>query len=168
MGTHGQLRSAKIPLAVCVAVSGLALAGCSAATAGAAGATPSASPAGTGAQTPNFAPFPIPPTWSGGTGSDYTMAFRTVTGTTPREFSVTATSSLVFWLGCIGTGSARIVSAPLKLNWSVPCVSGNSDGPTGITLIPPRAAVGTAVQVKVTASPGSRWEFRVDVQDANS
>jgi hypothetical protein len=190
--THRQLGIAKLPLAVCLALSGLAVAGCSAVPAGAtddpssaspvstgsvsaapvstgsASATPlsagsiGATPVSTGPEEPSFAPFPVPSTWSGGSGTDYTAIFSTVSKATPREFSFTATSSMVFWLACIGTGTAQIVSPALNLNWGVPCDPGTGVDPTGITFIPPRAAVGTLVEVEVTSLPGSPFEFRID------
>lgn len=180
MGTRHELRTAKIVLAVCLALSGLAVGGCSAAsvggavaspTASGAGISPSASPVSTGTPSPvstvpNFGPFPIPTTWAGAGSTEYTMIVKNVTGTTPREFLLVAEPSLVFWLGCIGTGTARVVSPPLKLNWGVPCGTATGADPAGITYIPPRAAVGTPVDVEVTSPPGSRWEFRVDAPES--
>jgi hypothetical protein len=131
-------------------------------SAGASSASAPAASVSTGPQEPSFAAFPVPATWSGGSGTDYTEIFGTVSKATPREFSFTVTSSLVFWLACIGTGTASIVSPALHLNWGVPCDSGTGVDPTGITFIPPRATVGTLVEVEVTSLPGSPFEFRVD------
>lgn len=171
VGIHHQIRIAKISIAICLVGSGLALAGCSAAPAGATYDSPAVGPVRTGAAAVNFAPFPVPSKWTGAGGSDYTAITKAKTGTTPREFTLTAASSLVFWLGCIGTGSntgpvtgtARLVGPSIGLNWSVPCGSGGY--PAGVTFTPPPATVGTSVKVEVTSPPGTRWEFRADGKD---
>jgi hypothetical protein len=161
---HRPHRSAKIPLAACLAASGLALAaGCSAAPAGAADDSPAIGPVKTGAAAAKFAPFPVPTKWAGAGGKDYTAAVKAKTGTTPRKFSLTAAPSLVFWLSCIGTGTARLTSPAISLNWGIPCGSG--DDPSGITITPPRAAQGTSVKVEVTSPPNTRWEVRIDARD---
>jgi hypothetical protein len=162
VGIHHQIRIAKIPVAVCVAVWGLALTGCSAAPAGAAYDSLAIGPVRTGANAQNFPPFPVPAKWTGADGADYTMVIKAKTGTKKRKFSVVPTSSLVFWLGCIGKGTARIVSPKISLNWSVPCGSGTN--PAGITFTPPSAAVGTKVKVEVTSPPDTRWVFRADAK----
>jgi hypothetical protein len=116
--------------------------------------------ASTGVNAVNLAPFPVPSTWTGKDGSVYTAVIKPKTGTTPGTFSVIPTSSVVFWLGCIGEGTARVASPSIGLHWSIPC--GGVADPEGITFIPPRAAVGTSVKIKVTSSPHTRWEVRVD------
>jgi hypothetical protein len=94
------------------------------------------------------------------------MVLKAKTGTKPRKFSVTVTSSMVFWLGCIGTGTARIVSPPLRLNWGIPC--GTGQDPAGIAYVPPKAAVGKTVKVEVTSPARTRWEFRVDAKNGSA
>jgi hypothetical protein len=162
VGIHHQIRIAKIPMAVCLAVSGLALTGCSAAPAGATYDSPPIGPVRTGASAKNFPPFPMPATWTGAGGADYTMVIKAKTSTAPRKFSLTATSSLVFWLGCIGAGTARLVSPAIDLSWGVPC--GHRGDPAGITFTPPRTAVGTRVKVEVASPPDTRWVFRADAK----
>jgi len=98
--------------------------------------------------------------WNGLDNVDYVMAVKAKTGTNPREFAVTAKSSLVFWLSCIGTGTVRLTSPAIKLNWGIPC--GNGADPEGLTYSPPRATVGKKIKVLVTAPAGARWEVRID------
>jgi|SRR6185437_2692395 hypothetical protein len=149
--------------AVCLTAGGLGLtAGCSAAPAGATSNSPVLGPVRTGAAAEEFAQFPVPSKWPGEQGKDYTMVVKPKTGTVPRKFGFTATSSVVFWLNCIGTGTARLSSPAVNLNWGVPC--GTGADPAGITVTPPRAAQGTAVKVLVTSPPGTHWEIRVDAR----
>ena len=81
------------------------------------------------------------------------------TGESSRAFGFKDPSERLV-IGCIGTGTARLVSAPLSLNWDVPC--GSSADPTGLTFTPPAAALGTSVKVLVTSPAHTRWVFRVD------
>jgi hypothetical protein len=148
-------------LTVCLSLSGLALAaGCSVASAGATTNSPAIGQVRAGAGAKSFAPFPVPASWNGEYDTVYQMVVKAKTGTKPREFGITARSSVVFWLTCIGTGTAQLISPGIKLKWSVPCGSG--DDPAGITFGPPRSAQGKPVKVLVTASAGSRWEVRID------
>jgi hypothetical protein len=166
---HHPLRTSQQPgkppwhraLAVSLGLSGLALAaGCSVAPAGATVNSPAIGPVRTGAGAANFAPFPVPASWNGQDEVVYIMVVKSKTGTTPRKFTVTVKSSLVFWLNCIGTGSAHLTSPAINLKWGVPC--GDGADPEGITFRPPRAAQGKPVKVLVTASAGARWEVRID------
>lgn len=171
MRIHHPLRTGKTSLAACLAAvclttGGLALtAGCSAAPAGAISNSPAIGPVRTGAAAEKFAQFPVPSKWPGERGKDYTMVVKPKTGTTPRKFGFAATSSVVFWLNCIGTGTARLSSPAIRLNWGVPC--GTGADPAGITVTPPHASQGTKVKVLVTSPPGTRWEIRVDVRPAS-
>lgn len=171
MRIHHPLRTGKASpaaclAAVCLTTGGLALtAGCSAAPAGAVGNSPPIGPVRsvtTGLA--NFPPFPVPARWAGAGGKDYVMVVKAKTGTKPHRFSFTATSSVVFWLNCIGKGTARLTSPAMHVNWGVTCGSGANPG--GITVTTPRAAAGTLVKALVTSPPGTRWEIRVDVKPA--
>jgi hypothetical protein len=154
---HRQVRT---PLTVFLSLSGLALAaGCSVAPAGATVDSQAIGPVQHGS-TKNFPPFPVPTSWNGKDGAIYKMVVKAKTGTTAREFGVTAKSSMVFWLNCIGTGSAHLANSAIDLKWTVPC--GNGQSPGGITLTPPHAALGKEIKVLVTVSSGSRWEVRID------
>jgi hypothetical protein len=155
---HHPLRTS---VTACLALAGLALAaGCSVAPAGATASSPAIGPVRTGSAAANFAPFPVPATWNGKDDLPYQMVVKSKAGTAPRKFGFTVKPSLVFWLNCIGTGSARLASPAIGLAWGVPCGSGAD--PAGLTFSPPRSAGGKAVKVLVTASAGSRWEIRVD------
>jgi hypothetical protein len=147
--------------AACLGLSGLALAaGCGVAPAGATGNSPAIGPVRTGAGAGNFAPFPVPASWNGKDDVAYKTVVKSKAGTTPREFGLTARSSMVLWLNCTGTGSARLTSPAISLRWGIPCGSGAD--PQGLTFTPPHAAQGKPVKVLVTASAGSRWEIRID------
>lgn len=169
MTIHHPLRTGKTSLAACLATAclttgGLALtAGCSAAPAGAVNNSPPIGPvrASTTALA-NFAPFPVPSKWAGAGGKNYLTIVKAKSGTNPHKFSFTATASVVFWLNCIGKGTARLTSPGIRLDWGVPC--GNGADPAGITVTPPRAAQGALVKALVTSPPGTRWEIRVDVR----
>jgi hypothetical protein len=148
-------------LTACLGLAGLALAaGCSAAPAGATSDSPAIGPVRTGAAAENFAPFPMATKWNGLDNVDYVMVVKAKTGTKPREFGITASSSMVFWLSCIGTGTARLTSPAINLKWGVPC--GNGADPQGLTYRPPQATVGKEIKVLVTAPAGGRWEIRID------
>jgi hypothetical protein len=153
----------RIPVTAGLALCALALAlaaGCGVAPAGATVSSPAIGPVRTGAGAQNFAPFPVPALWNGQDDVAYVMTVKAKSGTTPRKFTVTVKPSLVFWLNCIGDGSARLTSPVIGLKWGIPC--GNGADPEGLTFAPPPAAQGKPVKVLVTASAGGRWEVRVD------
>jgi hypothetical protein len=153
-----QLRAS---LAACLGVAGLVLvAGCSTAPAGAAGDSPAIGPVRAVSAT-NFAPFAVPTVWNGYNNTQYTTLLKAVTGTRPRKFHITVGSDMVFWLSCIGKGTAQVISADMGLNWGVAC--GTGDDPSGIDFNPKGAVVGSKVKILVTAPAGSRWEIRIDV-----
>ena len=155
---HHPLRTS---LTVSLAVSGLALAaGCSVAPAGATVNSPAIGPVRSGTGAKNFPPFPVPTSWSGQDSVVYEMVVKAKTGTAPREFGVKTTSSMVFWLNCIGSGSAHLTSPAIGLKWGMRC--GNGDDPAGLTFRVPRAAQGKKVIALVAVSAGSRWEVRID------
>jgi hypothetical protein len=147
-------------LAACLGVAGLVLvAGCGTAPAGAAGDSPAIGPVRAMSAT-NFAPFAVPTVWDGYNNVQYTMVLKAVTGARPREFHITVGSDMMFWLSCIGTGTAMVISEDMGLNWGVAC--GTGDDPSGIDFRPRGAVVGSKVKVLVTAPPGARWEIRID------
>jgi hypothetical protein len=153
-------RRVRIPLTVFLSLSGLALAaGCSVAPAGATVDSAAIGPVRHG-DAKNFPPFPVPATWNGKSGVIYKMVVKAKTGTASREFGLTAKSSMVFWLNCIGKGKAQLASPAINLKWDVSC--GNGQSPGGITFAPPHSAVGKPVKVLVTVSRNSRWEVRID------
>ena len=148
-------------LGVSLALAGLALAaGCSVAPAGATVDSAAIGPIRTGAGAKNFAPFPVPASWVGQDNVTYKLVVKGKTGTAPREFGFIAKSSMVFWLNCIGAGSAHITSPAIGLKWGTRC--GNGDDPAGLTFRVPHAAQGKKVIALVTVSAGSRWEVRID------
>ena len=154
-------RPLRIPMTAALGLCGLALAtGCSVAPAGATANSVAIGPVRTGDAAKNFAAFPVPATWNGQDNMPYRMVVKSKAGTAPRKFGFTARQSMVFWLNCIGAGSARLASPAIGLAWGVPC--GNGADPVGITFTPPLAAHGKPVKVLVTTSAGSRWEVRVD------
>ena len=134
-----------------------------------AGATSTSSaigPVRTGAGAKDFAPFPMATKWNGLNNADYVMVVKAKTGANPREFAVTAKSSMVFWLSCIGTGTVRLTSPAIKLNWAIPC--GNGDDPQGLTYSPPQSTVGKKIKVLVTPPAGGRWEVRIDEPESKT
>ncbi|HEX7161188.1 MAG TPA: hypothetical protein VF223_08115 [Trebonia sp.] len=148
-------------LGAALGLCGLALAaGCSVAPAGATANSPAIGPVRTGDAAKNFPPFPVPAVWNGQNDMPYQMVAKSKAGTAPRKFSFIVKQSMVFWLNCIGTGTARLASPAIGLAWGIPC--GNGADPAGITFIPPHAAQGKLAKLLVTASTGSRWEVRVD------
>jgi hypothetical protein len=138
----------------------LLAAGCSAAPAGATNNSPAIGP--TGPATPSrFPPFQVPATWSGYRNTVYRQIQKSVTGTKPRNLHITAGPDLVFWLACLGTGRAKLKSPSLGLNWSIKC--GTRFDPQSINFSPTTGInTGRKVLVWVAATPGSRWEVRVD------
>ena len=148
-------------LTACLGLSGLALAaGCSVAPAGATSDSAAIGPVRSGAAAKNFAPFPVAAKWNGVGNVDYRVAVKAKTGANPHRFDVKVAPSLVFWLGCMGAGTAHLTSPAIKLNWAVTC--GDGSDPQGLTLRPPPSAQGKTVKVLVTAPAGGRWEIRVD------
>jgi hypothetical protein len=141
-------------------VAGAVLAGCSAAPPGAAGTSPAIGPVRTGAAAAAFGPFPVPAVWNGKDYRSYEMVVKPKAGVKPHNVRFIARQDLVFWLNCIGAGSATLTSSDIRFHWSVPCGSGAD--PAAVNFSPRAAAVGHAVNVLVTASPGARWEVRVD------
>ena len=151
----------RLPLTVVLALSGLALTvGCSVAPAGATVNSAAIGPIRTGSVAKNFAPFPVPASWQGQDSAVYKTVVKAKSGFTPREFGVTAKSSMVFWLNCLGKGSAHLTSPAIGLKWGTRCGDGTS--PQGLTFRPPHAAQGKPIKVLVTASAGARWEVRID------
>jgi hypothetical protein len=108
----------------------------------------------------DFASFPQPNTYNGLGNSVYTQVQKPKTGTAPGGFHFTVKTSMVFWLNCIGRGTAQLSSPGIGLKWSVPCGDGGS--PTGLTFRPKGSAVGHVAFVLVTATRGSKWEVRID------
>jgi hypothetical protein len=158
---HHPLRTS---LTAGLGLSGLVLAaGCSVAPAGATSNSAAIGPVRTGAGAKNFAPFPVPTRWNGLDNVDYVIVVKAKTGTKPREFGFTAKPSMVFWLSCIGAGTAHLTSPAIGLKWGVPC--GNGADPQGLTYGPPHAAQGKSVKALVTAPAGARWEVRIDAPE---
>src|ERR1700722_1816089 len=147
-------------LAACLCLAAVLLAaGCSAAPAGATYKSTAIGPVRHPGST-NFAPFPVPSTYNGLGNSVYTMVQKAKTGSTPAEFHFTVRTSMVFWLNCIGRGSAQLSSPGIDLTWTVPCGDGTSPG--GVTFSPKASAVGHTAAVLVTTTRGSHWEVRID------
>ena len=154
-------RTAAAAMAACLGGGSLLLtAGCAAAPAGAIGSSPAIGPT-VGASPTNFPPFQVPATWSGYRSIAYEQVQKAVAGTKPRNFHITAGPDLVFWLGCLGTGEAKLKSAALGLSWEIQC-SSRLD-PQAISFSPTtQIADGTAVKVLVTVTKGAIWEVRID------
>ncbi len=145
-----------------LAAAGLAVtAGCSVAPPGAAGTSPAIGPVRTGAAAANFGAFPVPAIWNGKDFRFYEALVKAKVSKKPHNFRIIAHADLVFWLSCIGPGTAQFTSPALRFHWSVPC--GNGADPAAVNFSPRAAAVGHAVDVLVTASPGARWEARIDI-----
>jgi hypothetical protein len=109
----------------------------------------------------NFRPFPVPDVWAGASNVDFTPIQKQVTGINPHKtFRVYVHTHLVFWLSCLGTGTAQLTSPVIKVNWSVPC--GTGADPAAITVQPPKAALRTVAKVVLTIPVGDRWEVRID------
>jgi hypothetical protein len=88
------------------------------------------------------------------------MVLKAKTGKQPARFHFTVRASMVFWLNCIGKGTAELSNPGLDLKWSVPCDDGTT--PVGITFHPKDSAVGHQTTVLVTATRNSLWEVRID------
>jgi hypothetical protein len=103
----------------------------------------------------------VPVTWTGDRNTAYREIQKAVSGRKPRNLHIAAGPELVFWLACLGTGRARISSPSLGLDWSIPC--GTRLDPQSISFSPTTAiTAGRKVLVRVSATPGARWEVRVD------
>jgi hypothetical protein len=147
-------------LAACLCLAAALLAaGCSAAPPGATRDSSAVGPVVKGKST-NFAVFPVPAVYNGLGNSVYRQVQKPQTGVAPGGFHVTVRPSLVFWLNCIGKGTARVSSPGIDLSWSVPCNDGTS--PAGITFRAKASAVGHVAFVLVTATRESHWEVRID------
>ena len=148
-------------LAACLCLAAVLLAaGCSAAPPGATRNSPVVGPVPSPGDTTDFASFPVPDTYNGLGNNVYTQMFKATTGAGPGGFHFTVKPSMVFWLNCIGKGTALLSSPGISLNWSVPCNDGGS--PRGITFRPKGSAVGHVAFVLVTATRESKWEVRID------
>ena len=148
-------------LAACLCLAAVVLAaGCSAAPPGATQNSPVVGPVPSPGDTTDFASFPVPDTYNGLGNNVYTQVQKPKTGTAPGGFHFTVKTSMVFWLNCIGKGTALLSSPGIDLKWSVPCGDGGS--PSGITFRPKGSAVGHVAFVLVTTTRGSKWEVRID------
>jgi hypothetical protein len=148
-------------LAACLCLAAVLLAaGCSVAPPGAAYKSRAIGPVVRHGNNVDFAPFPVPDTYNGQGNSVYTMLLKAKTGTAPGGFHFTVRPSMVFWLNCIGKGTATLSSPGIDLKWTVPCGDGTSPG--GITFRPKASAVGHVAFVLVTATHKSKWEIRID------
>jgi hypothetical protein len=113
-----------------------------------------------------FDPFPEPKTWNLSVGPAYTAIFGPLSGKTSgsgtkkKTFTITGQPDLVFWLGCLGTGTARLSSPDMTLDWTVPC--GVNRTPGGINVNPTHAPAGKKVTVVLTVTAGSSWSLRID------
>lgn len=148
-------------LGACLGAAGIALvAGCSVAPPGSASDSPAVGPVRTSANLDDFAPFPVPAVWAGEYNVNYQVIVKAKTGTKLGGFRFIVRTGDVFWLNCIGAGSAQFTVQALAVKWSLPC--GDGDNPQGITVHPKTSAVGHGAQAYVTVTPGSRWEVRID------
>jgi hypothetical protein len=148
-------------LAACLCLAAALLAaGCSAAPPGATYKSRVVGPVVRHGNNVDFAPFPVPDTYYGLDNNVYRMVQKAQTGTALGGFHVTVRINMVFWLNCIGKGTATASSPGIDLKWSVPCGDGTS--PDGITFRPKGSAVGHVAFVLVNATRDSKWEFRVD------
>jgi hypothetical protein len=149
-------------LAACLCLAAMLLAaGCSAAPPGATHNSPAVGPVPKPHETtPNFPPFPVPATYNGLGNNVYTLVQKAKTGTAPGGFHFTVKPSMVFWMNCIGRGTALLSSPGIGLKWSIPCNDGGSPG--GITFRPKDSAVGHVAFMLVTTTRGSKWEVRID------
>ena len=148
-------------LAACLCLAAMLLAaGCSVAPPGATHLSSAVGPPVKPGAALNFAVFPQPATYNGLGNSVYTMVQKPQTGIKPGGFHFTVKPSMVFWLNCIGKGTATLSSPGIGLKWSVRCSDGTS--PTGITFRPKASAVGHVAFVVVSATRTSKWEIRID------
>jgi len=147
-------------LAACLCLAAVLLAaGCSVAPPGATHLSSAIGPTRQIGST-DFAPFPVPAVYNGLDNSVYRQVQKPKTGSAPGGFHFTVQPAMVFWLNCIGKGTALVSSPGIGLKWSVPCGDGTSPG--GITFRPKASAVGHLAFVLVSTTRESRWEFRID------
>jgi hypothetical protein len=149
-------------LAACLCVAAVLLAaGCSAAPPGAERNSPAVGPVPKPHETiRNFPPFPVPAVYNGLANNVYKMVQKAQTGFKPGGFHVTVKPDMVFWLNCIGKGTATLSSPGIALKWSVPCGDGGT--PLGITFSAKSSAVGHRAFAVVTTTRSSKWEVRID------
>ena len=149
-------------LAACLCLAAVLLAaGCSAAPPDATRNSPAVGPVPKHHETtPQFPPFPVPAVYNGLDNNVYTMVHKATTGTAPGGFHVTVKLDMVFWLNCIGKGTATLSSPGIGLKWSIPCNGGSSPG--GINFRPKASAVGHMAFVLVATTRQSKWEVRID------
>jgi hypothetical protein len=123
---------------------------------------PAADPAAPSSQATNrFDPFPEPSTWNLSVGPTYSAILGPLSGGgTKKTFTVTGEPELVFWLGCLGTGTARLSSPDMTLDWIVQC--GVNREPGGIIVNPTHAPVGKKITVDLTIPAGDQWSLRID------
>ena len=108
-----------------------------------------------------FDPFPEPKTWNLTVGPTYTAILGPLSGGGAKHaFTITGHSDLVFWLGCLGTGDARLTSPDMTLAWTVEC--GVNREPAGINVDPTHVPVGKKVTVDLSVPAGARWSLRID------
>jgi hypothetical protein len=108
-----------------------------------------------------FDAFPEPKTWNGMVGPTYAAILGPLSGgQTKKTFTITGHSNLVFWVGCLGTGTARLSSPDMTLDWKVAC--GVNREPAGIDVDPTHAPVGKKVTVRLTIPAGDTWSLRID------
>jgi hypothetical protein len=155
---HPPLRNS---LAACLCLAAVLLAaGCSAAPPDAVYHSSVIGPVERHGDVTDFAPFQVPATYNGLGNSVYTQVQKATTGTALGGFHVTVKPSMVFWLNCIGRGTAQLSSPGISLRWSVPCDDGSS--PKSINFRAKASAVGHVAFVLVTSTRGSKWEVRID------
>ena len=148
-------------LAACLSLAAVLLAaGCSAAPPGATRDSRAVGPVQRHKGITDFAPFQVPATYNGLGNNVYTMLLKAKTGGATGKFHFLIKPSMVFWLNCIGRGTAELSSTGIDLKWSVPC--GDGSNPAGITFTPKASAVGHTTNLVVTTTRGSRWEIRID------
>ena len=124
---------------------------------------PAADPsAHTGQAADKFDPFPEPRRWNLTVGPSYAAILGPLSGegTKQKTFTITGQKNLVFWLGCLGTGTARRSSPDMTLDWTVQC--GVNREPAGINVNPTHAPVGLKATVHLTVPAGDRWSLRID------
>jgi hypothetical protein len=148
-------------LAACLCLAAVFLAaGCSAAIPGATRTSSAVGPIQRHPHETDFPPFQVPATYNGLDDNVYTQVDKASTGVAPGGFHVTVRPTMVFWLNCIGKGTALLSSPGIDLKWSIPCDNGSS--PRGITFRPKGSAVGHVAFVLVSTTRQSKWEVRID------
>ena len=153
--------AARLCLAIVLLAAGLLAAGCSAAPPGATRTSTAVGPIQRHPHETDFPPFQVPATYNGLDDNVYTQVDKARTGVAPGGFHVTVRPTMVFWLNCIGKGTATLSSPGIDLQWTIPCSDGTS--PSGVTFRPKGSALGKTATVLVTATRNSHWEIRIDV-----